>query len=635
MNPRAARLVWKLAAIQILTGAVTALVVVAFAPRLLLLDPSVVAGSMPLVVWAGAALFAYVLVATLVVTWRVRPALRALAAGSSDIEPADILALYAVPARLVTVDVIGTFAICASTLAAPLRPDTNDLYTQVELVTLAMTMVSVAALPFYVTVRASVARVIELAPVKVARDALGLLEERLVNVRRVRLRLFAAVIAPVAFVALAASLLVHAHIRAFDTQSREADAAELARGVLEPVNKSTRGRDAAVDAAKASGFAVKLARTPATFGAHHDDRGETTLVVPLDDGHALIRFDTVRLSTTTGVYALIAFGAIVLAGALGARIGGAFANDVTLATREVHATGAMDFIRGMRLPYVARFASVAALAAAIDDLGGVFREFAAAQERAIDARSATERMRGLFLASMSHDLKAPLNAILGFAELLSRARLTDGQRESVTIVEQRGRELLHLIDTILDAARAEAGELAIAPEWTRVGDVVMPAVLDARELVAGMDVQISGEIQPGMPRILVDPARVTQALTAVALVAVRFADHGIVGVRATLPAAGEKLRIDVETTGRGLPHAEREKIFDAFKYADRARRHGSLGLGPSLARSIIELHGGTIDVDTTEGGGTVFHVWLPTERTRRSSIPDLTTIPGEPPSMDD
>jgi signal transduction histidine kinase len=184
----------------------------------------------------------------------------------------------------------------------------------------------------------------------------------------------------------------------------------------------------------------------------------------------------------------------------------------------------------------------------------------------------------------------------------------------VVIIEQRGRELLYLIDTILDAARVEAGELTVSPEWSRVGDVVMPAVLDARELTVGMQVDITGEIQPGVPRILVDVTRLTQGLTAIILVATRFAEKGHVVVRAAMPAKGEQLRIDVEVTGRGISTADREKIFDAFKHADRARRHGSLGLGPSLARSIVELHGGGIDVETTEAGGTVFHVWVPSER---------------------
>jgi signal transduction histidine kinase len=128
-----------------------------------------------------------------------------------------------------------------------------------------------------------------------------------------------------------------------------------------------------------------------------------------------------------------------------------------------------------------------------------------------------------------------------------------------------------------------------------------------------MSVQITGEIQPGVPRILVDSSRLAQALTAIVLVASRFADKGHVVIRAAMPVGGEQLRIDVEGTGRGISAADREKIFDAFKHADRARRHGSLGLGPSLARAIVEAHGGTIDVETTEAGGTAFRVWVPSE----------------------
>ncbi len=320
------------------------------------------------------------------------------------------------------------------------------------------------------------------------------------------------------------------------------------------------------------------------------------------------------MSPGTTVYLGLALIAIATAGMLGWRTGGAFSDDVGLAEQELEATGVADVLRGGRILGDARFQSVAALMNATDKLGGVFREFASAQQRAIDARTSTERMRGLFLASMSHDLKAPLNAILGFAGLVSRGTLTEGQQESVAIIEQRGLELLYLIDTILDAARVEAGELTVSPERTRVGDVVMPAVLDARELTVGMNVEIVGEIQPGVPQALADPARLIQALTAIILVAARFAERGHVVVRASMPSGGDQLRIDVDVTGRSIAPADQEKIFDAFKHADRARRHGSLGLGPSLARAIVELHGGGIDVETTPAGGTVFHVWVPSER---------------------
>jgi signal transduction histidine kinase len=386
--------------------------------------------------------------------------------------------------------------------------------------------------------------------------------------------------------------------------------------VFDVVSGDVRGRQAAMDAARAHGLEVSLSRTSALFGVSRVDDGTTLVRVPLADGHSNVRFQTTRLSLWTGVYIALAAGAIAIAWVLGHRIGRLFAEDVALATRELEATGVADVLRGGRVRGGARFVSVAELMTATDGLGGTFREFARAQQRAIDARAATERTRALFLASMSHDLKAPLNAILGFAELVSRGPLTDGQWENLAIIERRGRELLYLVETILDAARAEAGELTVTPEYTRVGDVVMPAVLNARELTDGTAAHVVGEIQPGVPRVFVDPERLIQALTAIILVATRFAERGEVLVRAAMPAAGHELRVDIEVTGRAAAAADRDKVFEAFKHPDRARRHGSLGLGPSLARAIVELHGGRVVVETTEAGGTVFRGWVPCERRR-------------------
>jgi signal transduction histidine kinase len=612
LSPRT--LVARLLAIDLIACLATGLLVVAFAPRLLLLDAAVLAASTSLVVWGWLALAVLAVGATLATVRPVRPLLEALEVGAKRVDPKQVMTLYAVPARIVTLGLAGTLVVGLATLAAPLRPDTNDPYTQVELVFLALTMASVAALPAYVAMRASVAGIIELVPVAAAREAIEVLDTRQRRMARLRQRLLMAVVAPVAFVALGASLLVHAHLRTFEASSRMDDATELAQGVFDTVEGDVRGRKAAIEAAHAHGFDVDVSRSSALLTATRDDEGKTVLTVPLSDGHATVRFESAPSGSGAGLYLALSIVAIAVAGALGWRIGSLFADDVVLATRELDATGVAELLRGARIRGAPRFQSVASLMEAADQMGGVFREFAGAQERAIDARAATERMRGLFLASMSHDLKAPLNAILGFTDLVGRSQLTDGQRESVQIISQRGHELLYLVDTILDAARVEALELTVSPEWTRVGDVVMPAVLDARELTAGMQVDIIGEIQPGVPRVLVDPARLTQGLTAIILVASRFAEKGNVVVRAAMPTSGEQMRIDVEVSGRGISAADREKIFDAFKHADRARRHGSLGLGPSLARAIVELHGGGIDVDTTEAGGTVFHVWVPSER---------------------
>ncbi|MDB4939270.1 MAG: sensory box histidine kinase/response regulator [Labilithrix sp.] len=640
MNRHAARLVARLIALQLAVHAVSFLLTAAFAPRVLLLEPASSSASLSVVLVIGLLCAAFSTAATFVVTRRLRPALRSLAVGSAAIDAKDVLSLYGVPARLAIASAVFALVLALATLVPQLRPQALDTYTDLTLVLLMLTMVSTAALPAYVTMRASMARVLELAPPHVAHEALRSLGRGALG--RVRKRFVAAVAAPVAFVALGASLLVDAHSRTYDRDARVADATDIARAVFEPIEGSSprtpasdvdmRGRAEAIEAAASLGFRIHLdAAYDGELTVRHGEEGETQVTVPTYPGAALVRFGTSRLSPVTGIYGLLAIVAVALAGLLGTRIGVAFESDVALATREMRRAGVAEVMRGTIIQHEARFANVSGLLEAVDSLGGVFRQFAGAQQKSIDAREATERMRGLLLASMSHDLKAPLNAVLGFAELVGRNPLTEPQKESLAIIEQRGRELLMLIDTILDSARVEAGELEVSPEPTHVGDVVMSSVLEARDLAVGTDVQIQGEIQPGMPTLLVDGTRIVQALTAVVMTAARFTDKGVVPVRATLPDTGERLRIEVETSGEGLPVGEREKIFDAFKSAESARRHGGLGLGLQLARSILEIHAGTIEVDNTDRGGMVFRIWLPV-RNDRASIRLRASKPAMPPS---
>jgi two-component system osmolarity sensor histidine kinase EnvZ len=95
-------------------------------------------------------------------------------------------------------------------------------------------------------------------------------------------------------------------------------------------------------------------------------------------------------------------------------------------------------------------------------------------------------------------------------------------------------------------------------------------------------------------------------------------------VRAATPPGDRRVGIDVVVTGRSLASADRERVFEAFDHADRARRHGSLGLGPLVARAIVEMHHGGIDVGTTETGGVLFHVWVPVNRD--NSRPSLSLL---------
>jgi signal transduction histidine kinase len=636
VNRIAARLILRLILIQFVVGVSTLLLAIAFAPRLLLLEETVIWSSIPVALACGALLGIFAVVSTIIMTRGLLPLLHSLTAGSSVAAPTDLLALYGLPARIAFVDAAAALVACMATLPPPIRPSANDLATQGSLVLLAMTFASAASLPMYVMMRSQVARVLELAPLVAARDALTLIDLDGHRLAHVRQRFVAAVGAPVAFVALGAALLVHAHVRVFDTGAREDDAAKMAAAALDEVGASKgAGRTEAMGAAMAHGLRAIVEPSPATLSVVHEDLGETEVTVPLDSGHAAVRFSTSHIESVLWLYVLLATTATVLAALLGSRVGLWFASDVTLATRAVRETGAADVVRGTRVRREARFGSVVALMDAIDSLGNVFREFASAQEASIEASAATERMRGLFLASMSHDLKGPLNAILGFAQLVSRNPLSPGQSESLSIIEQRGRELLVLIQTILDSARVEARALRVAPEWTMIGDLVMSAVLEARELADGGNVEVVAEIQPGVPRLFVDPSRIIQALTGIISSAVRFTEKGVVRVRATLPAASESLRIDVSIEGRAAPSVERDKAFEAFKDADRARRHGSLGLGLSLARSILEIHGGILQADMTPGGGCVFHAHLPTsaERVAMAITIAFGTAPEEAPTI--
>lgn len=628
------RLGVSLCGIQLTMHATTFLLVALFTPRVLLLEPAAANASVIVIATIGGLTAIGSTVMTILVLRRLDHALRSIALGGF-IAPPSVHALYALPARLATSSV--GFAVAASfaMLVPGVTPQSIDTYTGLTLVLFVLTMASTAALPAYVAMRAAIARILEVTPPESTQEALRRLGRRALF--RVRKRFVAAVAAPVAFVALGASLLVDAHARTLDREARVRAATDMARAAFEPLRgpngePDVRGRAEAIEAAALFGYRVRLdASIEGQAGTEHHADGETQVTVPLEPGAVQVRFEATRLSSLASVYALLAFLAVAIAGILGTRTGAAFEADVALATREVRRAGVAEVMRGTIIQHQARFAVVHALLEAIDGLGGIFRQFAGAQQRAIEAREATERMRGLLLASMSHDLKAPLNAVLGFAELVGRNQLTDAQRESLAIIEQRGRELLILIDTILDSARVEAGELEVAPESTHVGDVVMSSVLEARDLAVGTEVQIKGEIQPGVPTLLVDGTRIAQALTGVVMTAVRFSHKGIVSVTATLPDPGNRLRIEVETSGEGLPLVEREKIFSAFKSAESARRQGALGLGLQLARSIVEIHAGSIEVDGTPGGGMIFRIWLPTENDR-ASIRARASKPTLPPS---
>lgn len=663
--------------VSMLIASASAFIVLALlAPGVLLLEPGVATAALVESAWTFPAI---VVVSAIGTTFRVRrfgPALRALELGEGDVPGVDsafIRRLHALPLVWVMILAGIGIGVWSLTMIPALRPSLIDAQTQVSLVLLAVTVIAATSLPLYVAARALVGQTLEAAPWRVVETAMREaspepegdewqspqpLAKRLLRwfrVRahsRVRGRLANAVALAVAIVAFGSLLLVDAHVRALDARSRRDDAYALARGILESEGAASgAGRDAVMRAADELGYQVTLLPPEAeqyepSSGSYLAEGGVRILRVKLDDAIAVIRFQPTSGGAPVEVYAIAAALAIAAAALVGRFIGRSVASDLNNAAREVRMLGAGEVLRGAtRVAGPARFDEVAQLGLGVEAVAERFREFAQGRERMIDARESAQRMRDLFLASMSHDLRSPLNGILGFVALLQKHDLRSAQLESLNIIDRRGRELLELIENILDAAKIEAARLELARDWVMPAEVLATAVRRGRELAlekgAPEAVEVRGELQQGIGPMWVDGPRLTQAVINLVANAVKFCDRGVVRVRVSKAnrEGQDGVRIDVEDQGRGIPEKELAQIFDAFRQPIRSRRHGGLGLGLTMTRALVELHGGTIDVASSPEHGSVFTLFIPLLQPESEAAPFRpfkmpTPVPGSRPPFE-
>ena len=595
MNPLL-RLIVRVVGAVVLVDAATDVVFWAFTPRWLLLDDRVTSALASTALVVAFALTLGELLVLLGLALGNRRVLLALAEGSSgeEVQATDLLKLFAVPARIAYARFALAVVFGMSTILA--RPEGIEADTQLTLVLLHLTLVMTATLPLYVASRAAVAQALELAPATASADAVALLV-RMGRAARVRRRFLVALAAPVALVAVGASLLVYAHAEAADTAARHADATSFA-ATLDLVEGRDDGRLASMAKGREYGFEADIVKDASRVP------GPSTAVLPLEDGRAFVKFAAPGPGLAAATWTFAALLAVVIAAVAGARVGARLSGDVALATREIESTGVSDVIAGSRVYREAYFQSVRRLMSAVDELAGVFREFAAAQERAIVARAAAERMRALLLATMSHDLKGPLNAILGFAALLERSMLTEGQRESVSIIRQRGGELLFLIQTVLDAARFEAGPIELSRHEAPALDIVQAAALDAQELLGSSSRELVVATADDLPVLEVDSARLVQALVSLVHAASRMSESGPIRMRAERGPGGS-LRVFVDAERPTMSPEESAQIAGADATASvrlAGRRPMSLALGLSIARTILEAHGGSLAVTASAAG---------------------------------
>lgn len=233
------------------------------------------------------------------------------------------------------------------------------------------------------------------------------------------------------------------------------------------------------------------------------------------------------------------------------------------------------------------------------------------------ARIDAERLD--FLAGLSHELRTPLNAILGFSHVLESGvdgPLTPDTRESVETIRTSGEHLRTLIDDILDLSALETGELKLSrrPLDLRVAaeEVVREAAAVARRKGLALRVESEPDVLA-----LADRRRVRQILTNLVANALKFTPRGHVIIRVS--RHDEVARVEVEDTGYGIAEDEREAIFEAYRQSTDARmRQGGAGLGLATVKRLVELHGGSIEIESTLGEGSTFRFVLPLAKEPRA-----------------
>jgi len=234
-------------------------------------------------------------------------------------------------------------------------------------------------------------------------------------------------------------------------------------------------------------------------------------------------------------------------------------------------------------------------------------------EAAKKSAEAANQAKSSFLANISHELRTPMNGIIGMTELALDTKLSDEQRDLLETARKSADSLLHLLNDVLDFSKIEAKRLELEQTRFEVRKLIRETVRVLAPQAGEKGLSLTHDVAPRVPDYVIgDVTRLRQVLINLLANAVKFTQQGSVEVRVgveNITAEGVCLHVTVKDTGIGIPADKQDLIFRAFSQADESmtRRYGGTGLGLTISARLVELMRGAIWVESTVGNGSTFH----------------------------
>jgi len=278
-----------------------------------------------------------------------------------------------------------------------------------------------------------------------------------------------------------------------------------------------------------------------------------------------------------------------------------------------------------------------------DESGAVIRSIGMVQditERKLNEKAllaatrsakAANQSKGLFLAKVSHEIRTPMTAIIGFSELLEDANLTPDERMYLEAIQSSTSNLSSLLQDILDLSKVDAGELVIKQKDFNLHKLINELVSTQKMQIEVKKLSFNLSVDNNVPEVLIgDPLRIQQVLLNLLNNAIKFTEKGEISVAVTVTEeTGHWVMLDiaVRDSGVGISKSKQKQIFEPFAqvHADSTHHYGGSGLGLTISRSLADLMGGSLRVESQEEVGSTFHLIVPMQRLNGNKSEKFTT----------